>query len=67
MVYICGWNHSHGRRAWEDGTFGATIGFQHLTGKFIEDEFEGTFKKFRLCMKNGSQSHQVARADIERN
>lgn len=29
---------------WEDGTFGATIGFQHLTGKFIGDELEGSFK-----------------------
>jgi hypothetical protein len=28
----------------EDGTFGATIGFQHLTGKFIEGEFEGSFE-----------------------
>jgi len=27
---------------WEDGTFGATIGFQHLTGKFTKDMFEGT-------------------------
>jgi hypothetical protein len=29
---------------WQDGTFGATIGFQHLTGKFVEDKFSGTFK-----------------------
>lgn len=28
----------------EDGTFGATIGFQRLTGRFIRDKFEGTFK-----------------------
>ena len=28
----------------EDGTFGATIGFQRLTGRFIRDRFEGTFK-----------------------
>jgi|SRR5215475_3345087 len=28
----------------EDGTFGATIGWQPLTGKFSEDGFEGTFK-----------------------
>src|SRR5215470_14248159 len=28
----------------EDGTFGATIGFQPLSGKFIENEFEGAFK-----------------------
>jgi hypothetical protein len=28
----------------EDGTFGATIGFHPLTGKFIENEFEGAFR-----------------------
>jgi hypothetical protein len=28
----------------EDGTFGATIGFQRLTGKFFRDRFEGSFK-----------------------
>ena len=28
----------------EDGTFGATIGFQPLTGRFVRDKFEGTFK-----------------------
>jgi len=28
----------------QDGTFGATIGFHPLTGKFIENEFEGAFK-----------------------
>jgi hypothetical protein len=28
----------------QDGTLGGTIGFRHLTGQFIEDEFEGTFK-----------------------
>jgi hypothetical protein len=28
----------------EDGTFGATIGWQPLTGKFSADEFEGMFK-----------------------
>jgi hypothetical protein len=27
-----------------DGTFGGTIGFQHLTGKFIEHNFEGAFQ-----------------------
>ena len=36
---------------WEDGTFGATIGFQHLTGKFIQDEFEGTFKTSNCIWK----------------
>ena len=29
---------------WEDGSFGATIGFQHLTGRFKGDEFEGAFE-----------------------
>jgi hypothetical protein len=29
-----------------DGTFGGTIGFQHLTGKFVEDKFEGAFQNF---------------------
>jgi hypothetical protein len=28
----------------EDGSFGATIGFQRLTGRFIRDKFEGSFK-----------------------
>jgi hypothetical protein len=28
---------------WEDGSFGATIGFHHLTGKFSRDAFEGEF------------------------
>jgi hypothetical protein len=28
----------------EDGTFGATIGWQPLTGKFSADGFEGMFK-----------------------
>jgi hypothetical protein len=36
---------------WEDGTFGATIGFQHLTGNFIEDRFEGTFNSFGCAWK----------------
>jgi hypothetical protein len=34
---------------WEDGTFGATIGWQPLTGKFSPDGFEGTFKN-RDCV-----------------
>ena len=34
-----------------DGTFGATIGFQHLTGTLIEDMFEGTFKSFECIWK----------------
>ena len=29
-----------------DGTFGGTIGFQHLVGKFNKDKFEGTFRSF---------------------
>jgi hypothetical protein len=28
---------------WEDGSFGATIGFHHLTGQFSRNTFEGTF------------------------
>jgi hypothetical protein len=36
---------------WEDGTFGATIGFQHLTGNFIEEMFEGTFNGFGCAWK----------------
>jgi hypothetical protein len=28
----------------DDGSFGATIGWQPLTGNFSEDRFEGTFK-----------------------
>jgi hypothetical protein len=29
---------------WEDGSFGATIGFQQLTGQFNRDTFEGAFE-----------------------
>lgn len=36
---------------WPDGTFGATIGFQRLTGKFIEDKFTGTFKNGECVWK----------------
>jgi hypothetical protein len=35
----------------EDGTLGATIGFQHLTGKFNGDDFEGSFKSFECVWK----------------
>jgi hypothetical protein len=28
---------------WEDGSFGATIGFHHLTGQFNRDAFQGEF------------------------
>ena len=28
----------------EDGSFGATIGFQPLTGEFTQDQFKGAFK-----------------------
>jgi hypothetical protein len=31
---------------WEDGTFGATIGFQPVTGKFSGNQFERAFKCF---------------------
>ena len=34
-----------------DGTFGATIGFDHLTGNFIEDIFEGAFRHFDCAYK----------------
>src|SRR5262245_43675034 len=30
----------------KDGTFGRTIAFQPIRGKFTRDEFEGTFKIF---------------------
>lgn len=30
----------------ENGVFGATIGFQPFRGRFIRNEFEGTFKSF---------------------
>ena len=40
-----------------DGTFGGTIGFQHLVGKFSEDKFEGAFQSFdcawTLILKRG--------------
>jgi hypothetical protein len=29
---------------WEDGSFGATIGFNQLTGQFNRDAFEGAFE-----------------------
>ena len=29
---------------WEDGSFGATIGFNQLTGQFARDTFEGSFE-----------------------
>ena len=35
----------------DDGSFGATIGFQHLVGKFIENSFEGTFSGFNCAWK----------------
>jgi hypothetical protein len=33
----------------EDGAFGATIGFQHLIGKFTENTFEGSFSGFNCA------------------
>jgi hypothetical protein len=27
-----------------DGTFSGTVGFQHITGRFIDDRFEGSFR-----------------------
>jgi hypothetical protein len=35
----------------EDGAFGATIGFQHLVGKFIDNTFEGTFNSLNCEWK----------------
>jgi hypothetical protein len=35
----------------EDGSFGATIGFRHLTGKFAQDMFEGSFDGFNCAWK----------------
>jgi hypothetical protein len=35
----------------EDGTFGATIGWQPISGRFIQDEFEGTFNSFECSWK----------------
>jgi hypothetical protein len=35
----------------EDGTFGATISFQHLTGQFTEHMFEGAFNGFGCAWK----------------
>jgi hypothetical protein len=35
----------------EDGTFGATIGFQPLIGKFIQDQVEGTFSSAGCAWK----------------
>jgi hypothetical protein len=41
----------------EDGTFGATIGFRPLSGKFIQDMFEGSFSisdcTWKLVLKRG--------------
>jgi hypothetical protein len=36
---------------WADGAFGATIGFLHLTGKFVENQFSGTFKNSECVWK----------------
>ena len=35
----------------EDGTFGGTIGWQPIRGRFIQDEFEGTFNSFECSWK----------------
>ena len=39
--------------AGEDGALGATIGFQPVRGRFIKDEFEGTFKSFDCVVAIG--------------
>jgi len=35
----------------EDGSFSATVGFGHLTGKFAEHMFAGTFNGFGCAWK----------------
>jgi hypothetical protein len=35
----------------EDGTFGGTIGWQPIRGRFTQDEFEGTFNSFECSWK----------------
>ncbi len=35
----------------DDGGFGATIGFQHLVGKFVGNSFEGTFNSLSCAWK----------------
>jgi hypothetical protein len=45
----------------EDGTFGATIGWQPLTGKFGADGFDGTFKngdcEWKMHLQRGELDH----------
>ena len=36
---------------WEDGSFGATIGFNQLTGQFSRDAFEGEFEMSECAWK----------------
>jgi hypothetical protein len=42
-----------------DGEFGATIGFDHLIGKFVEDAFDGAFKHsgctYKLTLKRAGR------------
>jgi hypothetical protein len=35
----------------QDGMLGATVGFRHLTGQFIKDEFAGTFRSADCAWK----------------
>ena len=45
----------------EDGGFGATIGWQPLTGKFVADGFEGTFKngdcEWQMRLQRSQREH----------
>jgi hypothetical protein len=45
----------------EDGGFGATIGWQPLTGKFSADGFEGTFKngdcEWKMRLQRSGREH----------
>lgn len=36
---------------WEDGSFGATVGFNQLTGQFSRDAFEGEFETSECAWK----------------
>ena len=45
----------------EDGTIGATIGWQPLIGKFVEDGL--VLQEWRLCLENASEAHEIGKRD----
>jgi hypothetical protein len=51
------YNSKHQRDFLENGWFGATVGFQHLSGNFAKDMFEGTF----YCVENDPQDEEAVR------